>query len=1380
MALTKVTQTVIATGAISSSQIANGSITADHLTGVNTDHVSEGSTNVYFSNARARSSLSGSTGVTYDSSTGAISIGQAVGTSDSVAFGQVTVDDITINGSTISSASSMVLDVVGNLTVNVDGTTITLADDTINFGQFYNNASGQFNIYAPTQDKDIVFLGNDGGSTITALTLDMSSQGDAIFNNDIILGDGNPIRFGDDQDLRMWFDGNHGIIQNTTSNSDIYIKGNDGGSTITMLNFDTSNLGKATFSGDILTPGSIAGTTDASQIQLGSGNRAQIFHNSAGLYMRTSTGPVYAQADSFRHIASDASTDYLVSTSAALTVSTGVIRGPSTLTIDPAAHGNNTGTVVIAGDLQVDGTTTTINSTTVNIDDLNIQLATGAANAAAANGAGITVDGASATITYDGTNDEWDFNKDINVTGAVVSSANGAITTANGTTARFSVNETGGAITAMDARGSTGNIGTRSNHTLGFLVNDIQKATLTAGGDFTVTNDIKVTTTNPRIDYDGGNSGALRFYSTSAAQERMRITSGGNVGIGTNGPVTSLSFGEASTGITFLSTATNFNSGKVAGIRGEVGGTGYGNLAFDTFQGGNGGGERMIIRYDGNVGIGTTDPSYKLQVTGSLGLTNGGGLYLLPTDASDTDAWILYQYTDNTLRYNFTGAGSDEIIVTGPGSTNATTLYVDTENKKVGVGTASISTANNVALTIGDTSFPYTGLSITAGTNSEEWRLYSSFNSNNDAIFGIYSVADNNYKLIIHENGNVGIGTSSPVANLVVRDIADGTHNGGRIGFGIHEAGSLQMYHSTNMSRTAGGTVTDSTSSGGDNVTLSSGQLYGPYINLPRGQYRLCVKMKTTDASYTGDAARITVYGPSSSVVTENRIIKGTDFDSNNKWETFSVPFQVVATGTSIEYYAFALNSQQISIDYLFVMNDIDSYSTRIYGNQVIDGNSLIGDATAVTSPVFGAQQQIVKNFTHGQYGVGRNGNLYLLNTNTNGEAGFLCFGGYSNHTNNLYYQTGGIGGGTEAQDGGSWGGYLNFWTTSDGTAGAASGMFEHMRINADGNVGIGVINPNNKLEVDGHIGLSKNGTDGNRWILIEGADATYAGTLNIQAGFGSTSAGGAIKLYAHSHATYPGSVWIGRSAGASGNIMFGNGGTGPTSSSQIQMVINSSGNVGIGLDAPYFPLHVQGPTGVNGEAKNNILAFDTTSATTGTGGGIAFGGYSNGTGGDIYHFGNIQGIKENGTAGNYASAMLFSTRANGATPTEKMRIASNGDMIYGGSTGVHEKTFEGTAQGLSTFSHDIVHTSDAGVGTILHIQAAFTHHPSYDCILDTWVSRRQSTFSHAELFRRDTSLSGSWTVSYVSNTVTRITKNAGTYVGGGPYWIKATWKNYD
>jgi len=55
-------------------------------------------------------------------------------------------------------------------------------------------------------------------------------------------------------------------------------------------------------------------------------------------------------------------------------VTTSLIEGGSTITIDPAGLGDNTGTVVIAGDLTVNGTTTTVNSNEVNIGDAVILL----------------------------------------------------------------------------------------------------------------------------------------------------------------------------------------------------------------------------------------------------------------------------------------------------------------------------------------------------------------------------------------------------------------------------------------------------------------------------------------------------------------------------------------------------------------------------------------------------------------------------------------------------------------------------------------------------------------------------------------------------------------------------------------------------------------------------------------------------------------------------------------------------------------------------------------------------------------------------------------------------------------------------------------------
>ena len=99
----------------------------------------------------------------------------------------------------------------------------------------------------------------------------------------------------------------------------------------------------------------------------------------------------------------------------------GYLAGPSNFIIDPATVGDDTGTVEIKGSLQVNGTTTTVNSATLDVADLNITVAKGAANAGAADGAGLTVDGANATLTYDSANDRWSINKSLagNVVGTV-------------------------------------------------------------------------------------------------------------------------------------------------------------------------------------------------------------------------------------------------------------------------------------------------------------------------------------------------------------------------------------------------------------------------------------------------------------------------------------------------------------------------------------------------------------------------------------------------------------------------------------------------------------------------------------------------------------------------------------------------------------------------------------------------------------------------------------------------------------------------------------------------------------------------------------------------------------------------------------------------
>ena len=96
----------------------------------------------------------------------------------------VVVDTMTIDGSAIASTGSLGLDIGGNLTIDVDGTTITLADGGANWGQMFNSAQN-FYFKNPTADKDIVFQGIDGSTAITMLTLDASLAGAATFGGNL-------------------------------------------------------------------------------------------------------------------------------------------------------------------------------------------------------------------------------------------------------------------------------------------------------------------------------------------------------------------------------------------------------------------------------------------------------------------------------------------------------------------------------------------------------------------------------------------------------------------------------------------------------------------------------------------------------------------------------------------------------------------------------------------------------------------------------------------------------------------------------------------------------------------------------------------------------------------------------------------------------------------------------------------------------------------------------------------------------------------------------------------------------------------------------------------------------------------------------------------
>ena len=114
----------------------------------------------------------------------------------------VSIDNITIDGTEIDlSSGDLTVDVAGDIILDAGGDEVIFKDGSTNVGHVSMD-SDNLTIKSLVSDKDMIFQGNDGGSGITALTLDMSGAGAATFNSSVTatalsVGDGNITNVGD-------------------------------------------------------------------------------------------------------------------------------------------------------------------------------------------------------------------------------------------------------------------------------------------------------------------------------------------------------------------------------------------------------------------------------------------------------------------------------------------------------------------------------------------------------------------------------------------------------------------------------------------------------------------------------------------------------------------------------------------------------------------------------------------------------------------------------------------------------------------------------------------------------------------------------------------------------------------------------------------------------------------------------------------------------------------------------------------------------------------------------------------------------------------------------------------------------------------------------
>jgi len=276
--------------------------------------------------------------------------------------------------------------------------------------------------------------------------------------------------------------------------------------------------------------------------------------------------------------------------------------------------------------------------------------------------------------------------------------------------------------------------------------------------------------------------------------ERMRLTADGKLGIGSSSPNARLSFGTTTEDriIGLFDSATDWYGLGISNytMRLQVGGT---SSRFAFYAGDNT--EVMRVQGNGNVGIGTTSPSEKLEVAG---VTSSQGLRIpgryafgqvesgieMEVASSDYNAIRGFNGTDHVGTIHFfddtwgsgapgNSAGAINIngdVATTIGPWNNPVAYFRNSDGNVGIGTASPGSSLSFGTTVKDRILGlYDNTSAWYGFGISNYTMRLQV-GNSSARFAFYA-GDNTEVMRIQGDGNVGIGITSPSQKLDV----DGT-----------------------------------------------------------------------------------------------------------------------------------------------------------------------------------------------------------------------------------------------------------------------------------------------------------------------------------------------------------------------------------------------------------------------------------------------------------------------------------------------------------------------------------------------------------------------------------------------------------------------------
>ena len=478
---------------------------------------------------------------------------------------------------------------------------------------FFRNDEG--NIQLSIRDNGNVSIGDHTPTAKLDVDGTLNVSGISTFQDDIHLGDGDKINLGDNDDFQIFHHSNGtGIIQNAGSGQ-LQIRSDE----IRLLNQATDE--------------DYAFFRDDGAVELYYDNSKKFETIGIGISVLNGSGD------------------------------TATIAGPANLIIDPGVVGDNTGTVRIKGDLIIDGVETKVNSTTVEIADKVIGIATTCTSDLLTDGAGIGI-GSNKTFLYEhnsGTNPSLKSSENLNVP------------TGKG----YQVNQT----EVLNATTLGSNVVNSSLTNVGTLTElDVNVSGVSTLGTVKISSGI-VTAVSGVVTYYGDGSNLtgtdIPGISTTGTSTFNNIkVSGVSTFMGSMTLQNNQSFDFGGTGRRVTSSGTALILATDAANDIKISANAYGSNQSDVeIRTGSDGG-KVYVTGTGGVGIYHTDTALKLETTGYgvsvTGDLNTSGIssaaafanfdYLQAPFGSTVTFTVTVASKDASHRYNGTGSGNGYLI----------------------------------------------------------------------------------------------------------------------------------------------------------------------------------------------------------------------------------------------------------------------------------------------------------------------------------------------------------------------------------------------------------------------------------------------------------------------------------------------------------------------------------------------------------------------------------------------------------------------------------------------------------------------------------------------------------------------------------------------